>query len=144
MPQVAPPFVLLKRPTAVPACIVAGLLGSIANERTSPPSGPLLLHMLRLCELFPLGADNSDAAIVERNAVLSPGRLRVESFPWPLAGNDGHAAAESIDFNSSVFFQLMLLSAGRTLTPRSEASNERARKDCGKIPERLGKAAGLE
>ena len=48
-------------------------------------------------------------AVIERNPVFGLRSLRVREVPAPLAGNYGHAAAEGIDFNSSVFFQLILL-----------------------------------
>jgi hypothetical protein len=62
--------------------------------------------------------------VIERELVVGLRRRRVESFPRPLAGNYGHAAAEGIDFNSSVFAQFSLLSIGRTLTPEVEPGNE--------------------
>src|SRR2546422_7127303 len=37
--------------------MVAGLLWSIANERTAPPSGPLLLHLFKLSGFSSARAD---------------------------------------------------------------------------------------
>src|SRR5205807_6595049 len=79
-------------------------------------------------------------SVIERDLFVSLHRRHVEQVTRsPFAGNNRHAAAEGIDFDSSVFVQLSPLSAGRTLTLASQTSTERARKDWGKIPERLAK-----
>ena len=82
--------------------------------------------------------------VIERNLVVSLLRQCVEIFPRPLAGNDRHAAAEGIHFNSSVFFQLALLSAGRTLMPSAKVSNERGAKNWRETGERLAEPAKSE
>jgi len=53
----------------------------------------------------------------KRNAVISFRGLRIENITWsPFSGNHCHLAVVSVDFDSSVFAQLVLLRiAGRNL-----------------------------